>query len=424
MPGLRDLIKRYAPAGIRELVVKLRARLAAPPLETMALHEYRMTADDTPRPRLSLVIPSVAAHAAFGGVSTGLDVFLEIGRRTGADLRIVTDDFERAADRDLVDRRAGALGLNPAAIEIVRRSEQTPEISVRRWEIFVSYNWWTTLNIRQLLDAQAAHFGGSLRPFLYLIQEYEPLFYPFSSTHMLARLAFEPTRPCWGLFNSHELHEFFEAQGHHVAKTFVFEPKISNSLRPALASGAPAKARRILVYGRPSIPRNCFPAIEAGLKVWAARYPEFDEWDVVSAGMAHDPVRFAPGRAIRSLGKLSLEDYAELLRTTAVGISLMSSPHPSYPPLEMAHFGIRTITNRYANKDLASAHDNIISLADIDGPTIADALAQACHAFDAAPRAGWTAQSRMPAFLDPLPWGFLGEVAAELGKVWERLPPA
>ncbi|HEY3694482.1 hypothetical protein, partial [Phenylobacterium sp.] len=82
------------------------------------------------------------------------------------------------------------------------------------------------------------------------------------------------------------------------------------------------------------------------------------------------------------------------------------------------------VTNRYANKDLATAHDNIISAPDIDGLTIANALAQACRDFEAAPDAGWAAQSHMPAFLDPSPWAFLDEVALELGKVWQRLPPA
>jgi hypothetical protein len=163
--------------------------------------------------------------------------------------------------------------------------------------------------------------------------------------------------------------------------------------------------------------------VESGLKLWAARHPEFAGWEVVSAGMAHPPTPFAPGRAIRSLGKLSLEAYADLLRTTGVGISLMSSPHPSYPPLEMAHFGIRTVTNRYANKDLGGAHDNIISIPDIDAATVAEALARACAAFEAAPDAGWAATSHMPAFLDPAPWPFLDNVAGELKRLW-RAPKA
>jgi hypothetical protein len=418
MSTLRELMKRSLRGGLREQVLKLRARLSAPPLETIVLHDYAIVVDEDPRPRLSLVIPSIAPKAAFGGVLTGLDIFLEISRRTGADLRIIWDNFE-SIDRSLVDGRARSLGLDAAAIEIVRRDREAPEITMRSNDILVSYNWWTTLNIRGLLDQQVARFGGEPRPFLYLMQDYEPQFYPFSSTHMLVRLAFDPTRPCWGIFNSHQLHEFYLGQGHSVAKSFVFEPQLSKSLRPALEAGPATKVKRILVYGRPSIPRNCFPAVEAGLKLWASRYPQFADWEVVSAGMAHAPTPFGAGRAVRSLGKLSLEDYAELLRTTAVGLSLMSSPHPSYPPLEMAHFGILTVTNRYANKDLASAHDNIISIADIDASTIAVALAEACGRFEAEPDVGAKGKTHIPAFLDPGPFPFLDQLSSELGRLWD-----
>ena len=182
---------------------------------------------------------------------------------------------------------------------------------------------------------------------------------------MTARLAYEPRWPCWGLFNSGELFAFFEAQGHRVERAFVFEPKLSNSLRPFLGGEPPVKIRRILVYGRPSVPRNCYPAVEKGLRAWAERYPEFSDWEVVSAGLAHPPMPFGRGRAMQSLGKLSLEAYGEMLRGAAVGLSLMASPHPSYPPLEMAHFGLRTVTNKYANKDLATSHPNILSIDDL-----------------------------------------------------------
>jgi len=139
----------------------------------------------------------------------------------------------------------------------------------------------------------------------------------------------------------------------------------------------------------------------------------------VSAGLPHPPVAIGPGRVMNSLGKLSLEAYGELLRTTAVGLSLMASPHPSYPPLEMAHFGVRTITNAFANKDLSTSHLNIQSIADISPDTIAAALAQACRAFEAAPDAGWGSPTLRPSFLDSGPWPFLDEVAQDLrSMVW------
>ena len=122
---------------------------------------------------------------------------------------------------------------------------------------------------------------------------------------------------------------------------------------------------------------------------------------------------------MKSLGKLSLEDYAKMLRTSAVGLSLMASPHPSYPPLEMSHFGLRTITNSYANKDLSTSHPNILSIEDVAPDTIADALAQACHGFEADPDRGWLASSYRPSFLNPDPFPFLDEIAEFLtGEIW------
>ena len=288
----------------------------------------------------------------------------------------------------LVDRRARALGLEPENIEIVQPTPGSAVIAVRRHELFVTFNWWITLNLLPVLRSQQEHFGQPALPFLYLIQEYEPQFYPFSTTHMLSRSAFEPTWPCWGIFNTVELYDYFTSQGHRLDRSFVFEPKLADALRPFLAKEACQRARRIVVYGRPGIPRNCFSALLKGLKLWSQRHPEFEDWEVLSVGLPHRPFSLGAGRKMHSIGKLSLEAYAELLREAAVGMSLMSSPHPSYPPLEMAHFGVLTITNRYANKDLSSSHDNIISLDDIRPETIAKALALACRRFEENPRAG------------------------------------
>lgn len=419
MPRVREVIKRNIPGFARDLIINVRERLSAPPLEDIVLHDYRVIPSAESNPRLSLVIPSVAPRSAFGGVTTGLDIFFEIGKRTGADLRIIIDDFGKV-DRTVVDRRARSLSFDPAGLEIIPRTSDSPSIEVRRRDLFLTCNWWTTLNICPVIKEQASTFGMELQPFLYLIQEYEPHFYPFSSTHMLARLAFEPRVPCWGVFNSSELYEYFQSQGHRTQRAFVFEPRISAILRQALDGEAAAKERRILIYGRPRIPRNCFPAVVKGLKLWTKRYPEFSDWHVVSAGTPHAPIKIGAARKICSLGKLSLEAYAQILRSTAVGLSLMSSPHPSYPPLEMAHFGVRTITNKYANKDLGRAHDNIVSIDDIAVETVADALARACRDFELSPHAGWRGQSHVPSFLATEPPNFLGDLAAELmGHVWK-----
>jgi len=50
---------------------------------------------------------------------------------------------------------------------------------------------------------------------------------------------------------------------------------------------------------------------------------------------------------MRSLGGLSYKKYQEVLSEADIGISLMLSPHPSYPPLEMSNMGLKVITNDY-----------------------------------------------------------------------------
>ena len=211
-----------------------------------------------------------------------------------------------------------------------------------------------------------------------------------------------------------------KTDSHHKANrgklsTFRALQCSKNAVGDYLARAALAKST--------TIARNCYPSIEKGLRRWAEHYPEFAHWEVLSAGVPHPPMTFGPGRKMMSLGKLSLEDYGAMLRTTAVGLSLMASPHPSYPPLEMAHFGLRTVTNRYANKDLTNSHPNIFSTDDVAPNTIADALAAACRAFEAEPTAGWLAQTRRPSFLEPGSFPFLDDLAGALTKeVWGATP--
>ena len=52
----------------------------------------------------------------------------------------------------------------------------------------------------------------------------------------------------------------------------------------------------------------------------------------------------------------------------------MVSPHPSYPPLEMAAAGLLVLSNTYANKDLSKLHDNIRSFVSFDLERVAAQL--------------------------------------------------
>ncbi|KPP94405.1 hypothetical protein [Erythrobacter sp. HL-111] len=386
----RSLFKRKAPPQLKALFLKVRAGFAPPPIDDVVLAEYRAMPDKTATARLNLVLPLLQKGSDFGGTATGIDIFsrlyLELAATEAIDLRVLVTDVVAETDPSIVTSRAAKAGLtiSPGQIETVQRRDDP--IAIRERDLFVTYNWWTTLAFAKLRDAQATLFDRAPVPLVWLMQDYEPAFMPFSSAHLLARAAYDGSQPLWGVINSGNLARYIRTAGHRPERSFVFEPVIPDGLRPYLDRVATSpRHKRVLVYGRPTVERNCFPALVRGLRRWARDYPQFSDWQVVSAGVEHGPVDLGDGRKLRSVGKLSLDAYAEMLLGSSAGVSLMASPHPSYPPLEMAHFGLRTITNSYLHKDLSRFHPNITSLESIAEEPLAQALADACGHFGTGP---------------------------------------
>jgi hypothetical protein len=115
-----------------------------------------------------------------------------------------------------------------------------------------------------------------------------------------------------------------------------------------------------------------------GISLWQQRNPTIArEWRIISIGEDYSLDAVSQLNNFKNLGKLGLEDYSSYLRTAYVGISLMVSPHTSYPPLEMAEAGFVTITNSCFGKDLGRVANNIISLERVTEDAIADAIATA-----------------------------------------------
>ncbi len=412
----RAFLKRNLPPQIKTLIHRMRETVAPPPVDDIVLAEYHALCDDNPTPRLSFVLPLLQKGSDFGGTATGIDIFCRLFLALSAsrqfDLRIIVTDVVAETDTSIIVTRAAKAGLSitPDQIELVRSPRA--RIAVRANEIFMTYNWWVTLNFADLRNQQAAMFGSDPKPLVWLMQDYEPAFMAFSSAHMLARAAYDTSEPLWGMVNSSNLANYMEAVGHRPARQFVFEPVIVDALRPYLDQVATStRSWRVLVYGRPSVERNCFPALVRGLKRWVRDYPEFADWEVISAGVPHDPIDLGGGRKLMSVGKLSLDEYAQMLLSCSAGVSLMASPHPSYPPLEMAHFGLRTVTNGYFAKDLTAFHPNILSLRSIAETELAATLAEACRQAAHPP-----ALCPNPVYMRDEPYPFVDELAAALNE--------
>jgi O-antigen biosynthesis protein len=409
----RRALKRLIPARAQKGLMRLRDALNGPGLEYDVVRDYRFVPDPDPRSRITLVLPAVSSATAFGGVMTGLTFFQGLAAALAGDdvdTRIVTEEPVSPGDTVLASRP----GLKDCPIHALRPAGD--QLPVRAGDVFVVFNWWTSVNLDPMLAAQAAHFALPVLPKLHLVQEYEPQFYPFSTAHALAREAFDGAGRLWAVFNTHELFDYWSAQGHQAERSWVFEPRMTAAIRPfADDLSAADKTRTLLVYGRPTVARNAFFLVRRGLEHWARTHgADHSDWRIVSAGLQHEDIPLGGGHKLVSLGKLGLEEYGQLLRETAAGLSLMISPHPSYPPLEMAHFGVRVVTNGYANKRPADRHENLIAVPNLRPEAIAETLEQAIRGFEADPGTGLRAKSHMPDYLLEDRIDCIDAIAAEL----------
>lgn len=400
--SLRKKLKIYLPTGVRRLIS---SALDRPGIETLVLRDYGFLREDSAVPRITLIMPGLSKKKAFGGMSTAVSLFLSLAKllksKMSVDIRILSEnDFD--PEDALHIGIAAKSGLDVVQLNVRSLPASNWKISTRPNEVFVVYCWWISRNLDSVLKAQEATFARFRQPKIHILQEYEPSFYPFSSAHLLAREAIDNRDgPLWIVMNTHELSTYYDRQGHSASRRYIFEPRMDSSIKAFLEGMTREdKSRTVLVYGRPKIPRNCFSIIEAGLKCWATHTRADPSWKLVSAGISHPDIALGGGRKLVSVGKLGLADYGRLLRETSIGISLMASPHPSYPPLEMAHFGARTITNSYDCKDPNQRHDNLIPLRDFRPETFAAELDRSMEMFECDPGFGLNAKSRMPEYLE------------------------
>jgi hypothetical protein len=340
--------------------------------------------------RLNLLIPSVSKRHVFGGAQTALLVLDAL--RAGFDsVRIVsTDDSEADCVEEayyslwpVVDLGQEPLGENHI---VTAGSRYGKTLAVGCNDYFLATAWWTAHNGFKLIEWQRSTYSLENRRLIYLIQDYEPGFYKWSARYALAAATYSHPETTVALINSHILKEFMDLQGCVFRDTQILEPRLNPELALHRSNIRIFQKERILfVYGRPGVERNALPLIVSGLRIWAGKYPNASKWQVISAGEAFSAIDLGNGCMLRSVGKLDIEEYASLLERTAVGISLMISPHPSYPPLELASFGARVVTNGFANKDLSTVCSLIRSVRVPDPDSIAGAIADETAKFDAIP---------------------------------------
>lgn len=355
--------------------------------EILAISPRRDTLDNK-KLRINLLTPSVDIKHVFGGISTAMKLFESLRKELGCDARMITTDAPVEKSTSVAPQEYEIVSCDDdsnAALQLVSFSSRyNKTIPIREKDVFVATGWWTAYTIKDIIKWQTNEFGNQALPLVYMIQDYEPGFYPWSSRYMMADSTYRLKTPIYAVINSRLLSEFLENNGYHFDRAWDFEPVLNDNLRALLPTDKKTvnKKKQILVYGRPTTERNAFALLMSGIKKWKEKFEEAKEWTVLSAGEAHDDIDLGDGVFVRSCGKLTLDEYANTMLETYAGVSLMVSPHPSYPPLEMSTFGIKTITNTYSNKDLSNFNSNIVSLNSCSADDIGEALTEICSSFE------------------------------------------
>lgn len=382
------LRNRLIYGGVKKIYTLCKSRVASMTLEIPEISSLEFVESASVKPRLNLLVPGISARAMFGGVSTALDVFLKLATNFENVRIIVTDETKPSSG---IETKKLA-GFSPSGMEsdvdgkvVVWCGDRYAKyISVRETDHFVATAWWTAYIGFNIVDRQALVYNKNKNKIIYIIQDYEPNFYAWSSRFALAQSTYHRSSDTIAIVNSSLLKNYLDSRGHNFYINDYFEPKLNRQLLAKLqANNESKKEKLIFIYGRPSVQRNAFELVVQSLKAWASDGRAFESgWKLISAGEEHEDIDLGGNLKLVSSGKLSIDDYASLLERVAVGVSLMISPHPSYPPLELAAFGAGVITNKFDVKNLSLIHPSIYSVDVLNPSKIAETLAWVCHEFE------------------------------------------
>ncbi|MFQ6553783.1 glycosyl transferase family 1 [Aestuariibius insulae] len=385
-PGLDDAFDRFDTRLFSLSPGLSPPRLEGPDKAPGKLPEVnRKVASWTPdfsetQPSVTILLPSLNPSEIFAGIATAVDLGLGLARE-GLRVRFVATDLPIAvqgASRSFVLGR-----LKPEAMEdadlpgriTLHCGKSADRLPAHKDDIFVATAWWTAHVAKDL----QTRFGYAKTPIRYLIQDYEPGFYPWGADHADATASYGfDIAP---IFNTTLLRDYCAGQGVDCATPEApsFHPSIDIE-HYAKGQRAPFKGDRpirLAVYGRPEVARNMFETTLETLNLFLKQTgltPQ--EIELVSMGLRHDTIRLENGHQLKSLGKLPFERYPSYLLTVDLALSLMLSPHPSHPPLEMAASGVRVVTNSFDVKDLSALSPAIYSAAPF-APALAAKLGEA-----------------------------------------------
>jgi hypothetical protein len=330
------------------------------------LKPLQLSVSESLPPAFNIVLAKIAPGEMTGGPNTALNLAAHLAA-SGVQVRLISADIPIAGDRSwFASHLAKLSGLPDSATQIhLAGSDEICRIGAD--DMFVATYWTTAHQVAAALPRLRK------KEFFYLIQDFEPGFYPWSNRYAMALQTYAmPIKP---VINEATLaaHFFDGGIGRFGAdlrreSCLIFAPALDRALfHPQAENAAREGPKKLLFYARPSNPRNLFGLGLAALRQAVAEGVFAGDWAfwAIGAGGALPELDLGQGHRLRLAPWRDYQDYAASLRQADILLCPMLSPHTSYPALEMAASGGLAVTNAFSAKTaekLAAISPNIVAV--------------------------------------------------------------
>jgi hypothetical protein len=304
-------------------------------------------------PGLNVLQPVLSPDAMTGGPNT-IVLLAALVAECGVPVRIVTTRTGHRTDMTWFTNHVSTLLSRsvPADLQVIAGSDSAAPAIVGDGDLWLATHWTTAQSLRPVLPRMRRNW------FLYLVQDFEPGFYAWSSNHALALETY--TMPHRAMINEAFLAEYLRVQapGAYADSRFietqckVFEPAVDRRIfYPPKEVHRPGP-RRLLFYARPTNARNMLGLGVQALRAAVEQGAFPGAWEFLAIGGRGSMPTIALGGGHRLLPApwAGYADYAESLRQADILLCPMLSPHTSYPVLEMAASGGIVVTNTFGSK--------------------------------------------------------------------------
>ena len=349
-------------------------------IERMPSLELEIDPGTRGMPHLNVMLPKIAGNLT-GGPNTALNIACGLAA-LGVPTRVLSVDAPLPADMGPVWSHLRVLtGLDRIPnLTFGSTAAADDPARIGQRDVFFATSWTTAFRLKAVLPRMAQP------QFIYLIQDFEPSFYPWSSAFAQALETY--AMPYRALINEQVLADYLVATAtgafadpSFLSRCAVFEPAVDARLFHHADAALPH--RQLLFYARPGNQRNLF---EMGFEALrrAIGHPAFagSDWRFTAIGDSTlPPLPLGHGRTLEPAPWLSYDGYAKLMRESDILLCPMLSPHTSYPVLEMAACRGIAVTNTFATKTqirLDAMSDGVVAgAASIEG--LSDGLVQAAQ---------------------------------------------